>query len=152
MKVLLLLLPLLLLSCTKEKASQDTLSIGLTGEVSSLDPAICYDGVCYVPVTQIYEPLFELEYLKSWYFQYDGSPPESNRSSSTVVQRAAGADWTIDVGADVSVAEPRMAQAEHVRNGGHPPEPRRHGHIQLCRHHVGEIVERQGGRVTEDSL
>ena len=53
---------------------------------------------------------------------------------------------------DVSRAEPRMVQAEHVRNGGHPPEPGRHGHIQFRRHDVGEIVERQGGRVAEDPL
>jgi hypothetical protein len=41
---------------------------------------------------------------------------------------------------DVSLAEPRMAQTEHVRNGGHPPESGRHRHVQLLWHHVGEVV------------
>jgi hypothetical protein len=53
---------------------------------------------------------------------------------------------------NVSRAEPRVVQAEHVRNCGHPPKPGGHRHVQLRRHHVGEIMERQGGRVAEDPL
>jgi hypothetical protein len=53
---------------------------------------------------------------------------------------------------DLSVGEPRMAQAEHIRNGGHPPEPGRHRHVQLRRHHVGKIVQRQRSRVAEYAL
>lgn len=41
--------------------------MSLTGDISTLDPANCYDTVCYVPVAQIYEPLFEIEYLKRPY-------------------------------------------------------------------------------------
>ena len=53
---------------------------------------------------------------------------------------------------NVSVTQPCMVQAEYVRNGGHPPEPWRHCHVQFRRHHVGEIVQCQCGRVTEDPL
>lgn len=67
MKVFLLLSVLLFVACTKEKVTRDTIAISMTGEVSTLDPANCYDAVCYIPVTQVYEPLFELEYLKRPY-------------------------------------------------------------------------------------
>lgn len=67
MKLLSFIAILLLTACTKEKVLRNTLSLSLTGEVSTLDPANCYDAVCYVPVTQVYEPLFELEYLKRPY-------------------------------------------------------------------------------------
>lgn len=58
---------ILIVSCSKAKKDPHTLSLSLTGDISTLDPANCYDTVCYVPVAQIYEPLFELEYLKRPY-------------------------------------------------------------------------------------
>jgi hypothetical protein len=67
-----------------------------------------------------------------------------------------GAEWRGNAHAvdrlDVSLAEPRMVQAEYARNGGHPPEPGRHRHVQLRRHHVGKIVQRQRSRVAEYAL
>jgi hypothetical protein len=53
---------------------------------------------------------------------------------------------------NVSRDEPRVVQAEHVRNGGHPPESGRHRHVQLRRHQVGEVVQRQRGRVAKNPL
>jgi len=53
---------------------------------------------------------------------------------------------------DVSRAEPRVVQPEYVRNGGHPPEPGRHRHVQLRRHDVGKVVQCQRRRVTENPL
>lgn len=67
MKLILLLCAAFLFSCTKEKVKTNSLVLSLQGEVTTLDPANCYDAVCYVPVTQVYEPLFELEYLKRPY-------------------------------------------------------------------------------------
>jgi len=58
---------LLFLGCSKDKEAKKSLSISLTGEISTLDPANCYDAVCLVPVTQVYETLFEMEYLKRPY-------------------------------------------------------------------------------------
>jgi hypothetical protein len=83
----------------------------------------------------------DLELLSDRAFRNDVNERSERRGHAHAVDRL-----------DVSCAEPRMVQAEHVRNCGHPPEPGRHGHIQLRRHHVGEIVERQGGRVAEDPL
>lgn len=67
MKVILLTL-LVLLSCTQnsEKA-EDTLSLSVSSAIPTLDPANCYDTVCAVPVSQVYETLFEMEYLKRPY-------------------------------------------------------------------------------------
>ena len=42
---------------------------------------------------------------------------------------------------DLSLVELGVVQTQYVRNGRHPPEPGRHRHIQLRRHHVGEIVQ-----------
>jgi oligopeptide transport system substrate-binding protein len=56
-----------LISCTKEKKKANDLTLSIPQEVSSLDPANCFDLVCYVPVAQVYETLFELEYLKRPY-------------------------------------------------------------------------------------
>jgi ABC-type transport system substrate-binding protein len=53
--------------CTKNHQKSDTIEISLTGEISSIDPAACYDTVCYVPVTQVYESLYEFDYLKRPY-------------------------------------------------------------------------------------
>ncbi len=58
---------LLVFSCTKNQQKNDVIEISLTGEISSIDPAACYDTVCYVPVTQVYESLYEFNYLKRPY-------------------------------------------------------------------------------------
>ncbi len=64
----LLLILLAALGCTKKGGKgSDTLNISLPNDISTLDPATCYDSVCYVPVFQVYEPLFELDYLKRPY-------------------------------------------------------------------------------------
>jgi oligopeptide transport system substrate-binding protein len=68
MKLVLLVFTLLaLVSCTKGERKTDTLTISIPQEIATLDPANCYDTVCYVPVTQIYESLYELDYLKRPY-------------------------------------------------------------------------------------
>jgi oligopeptide transport system substrate-binding protein len=54
-------------SCTKQGKKPDTLSLSLSSEISTMDPANCYDQICYMPVTQVYESLFEMEYLKRPY-------------------------------------------------------------------------------------
>jgi oligopeptide transport system substrate-binding protein len=64
---LVLILSFLLLACTKGGRKADTVSLSLPQEVATLDPANCYDTVCYVPVAQVYETLFEFEYLKRPY-------------------------------------------------------------------------------------
>lgn len=63
----LFLVLLITLSCQSEKLKDNSLSISLSSELSSLDPAICYDATCLVAVSQVYEPLFEMEYLKRPY-------------------------------------------------------------------------------------
>lgn len=67
MKFVILSLLVLAIGCSKSNKNKDTLNISLANEVSTLDPANCYDAVCYVPVAQVYETLFELEYLKRPY-------------------------------------------------------------------------------------
>lgn len=67
MKYLIPLLLLTLLACTKGGKKSDLLQISLTNDVSTLDPANCFDAVCYVPVTQVYETLYEFDYLKRPY-------------------------------------------------------------------------------------
>lgn len=58
----------LILSCSKEEVKKtDTIEISLPGEISTIDPAACYDTICYVPVAQVYESLFEFNYLKRPY-------------------------------------------------------------------------------------
>ncbi|MBA2403500.1 MAG: hypothetical protein H0V66_01905 [Bdellovibrionales bacterium] len=66
MKFFLLIL-LVLAGCTKNSNRTDTLEISLSGEISTIDPAACYDGICAYPVTQVYESLYEFEYLKRPY-------------------------------------------------------------------------------------
>jgi len=83
----------------------------------------------------------DLELLSDRPFRNDVNERSERRGHTHAVDRL-----------DISLAEPRMAQAEDVGNGSHPPEPRRHRHVQLRGHHVREIVQRQRGRVTEDSL
>lgn len=58
---------LILFSCSKNNKQNDQLEISIANEISTLDPANCYDAVCYLPVAQVYETLFELEYLKRPY-------------------------------------------------------------------------------------
>lgn len=67
MKFLTLLLLVLLISCTKSGKKTDTIAISLPGEVTTLDPAVCFDTICYVPVAQVYETLYEFDYLKRPY-------------------------------------------------------------------------------------
>jgi ABC-type transport system substrate-binding protein len=65
-----LILPLLLLcfcACTRKASDGNTLNLSIPQEIATLDPANCYDTVCYVPVTQVYETLYELDYLKRPY-------------------------------------------------------------------------------------
>jgi oligopeptide transport system substrate-binding protein len=57
----------LLIGCTNNSKKSDTLEISLPGEISSIDPAGCYDTICYIPVAQIYETLYEFDYLKRPY-------------------------------------------------------------------------------------
>ncbi len=64
---LIALLILVLAGCTKTSKKSDTIEISLPGEISSIDPAACYDGICAIPVTQIYESLYEFDYLKRPY-------------------------------------------------------------------------------------
>lgn len=68
MKLIVILTLGLLFSCSKSgKFNSQGLDISLPGEISTLDPANCYDTVCYVAVTQVYESLYEFEYLKRPY-------------------------------------------------------------------------------------
>ena len=64
---LLFLSILVFIGCTNNKKKTDTIEISLTGEISTIDPAGCYDTVCYVPVAQVYESLYEFDYLKRPY-------------------------------------------------------------------------------------
>jgi len=57
----------LLLACTRVGNRPDTISISVPSDISTLDPANCFDTVCYVPLSQVYESLYELEYLKRPY-------------------------------------------------------------------------------------
>ena len=66
MKFLILLL-VLVVSCTNKNKKTDTIEISLSGEISTIDPAACYDQTCYVPVAQVYETLYEFDYLKRPY-------------------------------------------------------------------------------------
>jgi oligopeptide transport system substrate-binding protein len=56
-----------LFSCTKNKDRSDQIDISLPGDISTLDPANCYDAVCYVPLAQVYESMYEIDYLKRPY-------------------------------------------------------------------------------------
>lgn len=60
----LLLLITLLFSCAKKvEKSKDTLNIALTTNISTLDPAVSYDTVSARVVYQMYESLYEYDYL-----------------------------------------------------------------------------------------
>lgn len=64
---ILILIFLVCTACTKEKKKANLITISIPQEIASLDPSNCFDLVCYVPVTQVYETLYELEYLKRPY-------------------------------------------------------------------------------------
>ncbi len=72
----------LFLSCTKNTNRSDQINLSIPSDISTLDPANCYDTVCYVPLAQVYEPLYEIEYLKRPYtlrpLLADGFPEISN--------------------------------------------------------------------------
>lgn len=82
MKSILLLIFLMFFGCSKQPQKIDHIEISLSGDISTLDPANCYDTVCYVPLSQVYEPLFEIDYLKRPYslrpLLADGFPAISN--------------------------------------------------------------------------
>ncbi|MFP5386506.1 MAG: ABC transporter substrate-binding protein [Bacteriovoracia bacterium] len=67
MKSFLLALIILVVGCTKNSKRADHIDISLPGHISTMDPANCYDTVCYVPFAQVYESLYEIEYLKRPY-------------------------------------------------------------------------------------
>jgi oligopeptide transport system substrate-binding protein len=64
---LIVLLLFSLVACTKGKNKSDTIEISLPGEISTIDTASCFDTTCAVPVSQVYESLYEFEYLKRPY-------------------------------------------------------------------------------------
>src|SRR5687767_9009135 len=64
----------------------------------------------------------DLELLSDRAFRNDVNERSERRGHAHAVDRL-----------DISLAEPRMAQAEDVGNGSHPPEPGRHRHVQLRR-------------------
>jgi oligopeptide transport system substrate-binding protein len=62
--LLTLLLLVLFTGCTKEvKTTKKTIDVALTTNISTLDPAVSYDTVSAEVVYQVYEPLFEYDYL-----------------------------------------------------------------------------------------
>ncbi|MFZ4713066.1 MAG: ABC transporter substrate-binding protein [Bacteriovoracaceae bacterium] len=67
--LLLALILLLSFSCRKAGVDEGTNSIrvGLTSEISTIDPALSYDGVSAEIVYQLYETLYEYDYLKRPY-------------------------------------------------------------------------------------
>lgn len=63
-----LLFSLFLVACQEKKENLvKELRLALSSEVSTLDPAGCYDTVCAPVVANSYETLFEYEYLKRPY-------------------------------------------------------------------------------------
>lgn len=67
MKITFLALLILIVGCTKNNKNADQLDISLPGDISTLDPANCYDQICYQAVAQVYESLYEFEYHKRPY-------------------------------------------------------------------------------------
>lgn len=67
MRTLLLVFILALSACTKNSNRTDQIDISIPSDISTLDPANCYDTVCYLPLSQVYEQLYEIEYLKRPY-------------------------------------------------------------------------------------
>jgi ABC-type transport system substrate-binding protein len=66
-KYLIILALLTFAACSKNKNRTDTISLSLAQEIATLDPATCYDTVCWIPVSHVYETLYEFEYLKRPY-------------------------------------------------------------------------------------
>jgi oligopeptide transport system substrate-binding protein len=54
-------------SCTKPSKKENGLALSLPADISTLDPANCFDTICYPPLMLVYEALFEIEYLKRPY-------------------------------------------------------------------------------------
>lgn len=67
MKSFLLSLLFFIFGCAKNVHRSDLLNLPLSGDISTLDPANCYDTICYPPLLQVYETLYEIEYLKRPY-------------------------------------------------------------------------------------
>lgn len=64
MKLIPFALVFLFIGCTAGKKSEKKiLSVALTAKISTLDPAVSYDGISAEVVYQIYEPLYEYDYL-----------------------------------------------------------------------------------------
>lgn len=82
MKLLSILLLVSFLSCTRNATKSDHLEISIADDISTLDPANCFDTICYQPLAQVYEALYEVEYLKRPYtlrpLIADGFPTISN--------------------------------------------------------------------------
>lgn len=80
--VALILILVLSFSCTRKSDRTDHIDIAIPGDISTLDPANCYDTVCYTPLAQVYETLYEIEYLKRPYalrpLLAEGFPAVSN--------------------------------------------------------------------------
>lgn len=67
MKFLLPLILIALAACQSKNEEKNELRLTLASEVSTIDPAICYDQVCQQVVANSYETLYEYEYLKRPY-------------------------------------------------------------------------------------
>lgn len=68
MKLVLPLLLVLLAACSGNKSDGgNALSMALSNEISTIDPAACYDQVCQAIVNTLYETPYEYEYLKRPY-------------------------------------------------------------------------------------
>ncbi len=64
MKYFFIISCLLLVSCTKTKnTNKDTLNYAISSNISTLDPAISYDTVSAKVIYQMYESLYEYDYL-----------------------------------------------------------------------------------------
>ena len=55
-------------------------------------------------------------------------------------------------GFDITRGQPRPMQSEPLWGRRHALKTRRHGHVELCRHRVRQLVERQRRGVTEHPL
>ncbi len=67
MKTLILASLLILTGCSGKDKAKNELRAVLPTEVSTIDPASCYDNVCQPVVMTAYETLYEYEYLKRPY-------------------------------------------------------------------------------------
>lgn len=67
MKTILLCSILLFASCSGKKTTQNELRLALGNEISTIDPAACFDQVCQAVVNTLYEALYEYDYLKRPY-------------------------------------------------------------------------------------